>query len=160
MPDDHRESVRRQERRFRLATKGALDMKEEILRSLFTIAGLPVLETWRLENNYWPTPDFSQENLSGPNKEYHIESALRYAKLRQDSPWWLVKTPIGLMQIGWRKRVISIDWSECDVRVIVTQDDTTKSETMVHAWSELDAAKYLGALRQAAEARVGVALHV
>jgi len=60
-------------------------------------------------------------------------------------PWWLVKTHLGLIEIGWRKRVISINWSDTKVKTIVTTDNVTKDENGVHAYSVEDAVKYLKA---------------
>ena len=80
---------------------------------------------WELPNNYWPDS---------------------YVDLRRENPWWLVKTPHGLIELGPRKRVFSIHWDETNIRKIVTEDDVTKSETMVHAWNIEDALKYLKAL--------------
>lgn len=57
-----------------------------------------------------------------------------------------MKTPKGLIQIGWRKRVISIDWSDTGIRRVVTEDDVTKDDTMVHAYSYAKALAYLTAL--------------
>ena len=81
----------------------------------------------------------------------HLERILQHAEFKPD-PWWLVRTSRGLIKIGWRKRVINIDWSDTNLRVIVTPDDVTKSVVMVHAWSEEKAVEYLKAL--------GVCLHV
>lgn len=61
--------------------------------------------------------------------------------------WWFVKTPVGWVKIGWRKRVINIDWTDTPVRKIITQDDVTKTLTYVHAWSLADALKYLVSLK-------------
>ena len=61
-------------------------------------------------------------------------------------PWFLVTTKIGVIKIGWRKRVINIDWSETEVRKIISDDDVTKDETMIHAWAYEKAAEYLGVL--------------
>ncbi len=114
-----------------------LMLSEMTIKSLFHLAGFKVLKIWRLENQYWP----------------HYET---YDEIRKKSPWWLVRVGfpyspgdvevIGLIEIGWRKRVINIDWSETAVRASVTDDDVTKSETMVHAWSDTKALEYLKAL--------------
>ena len=100
-------------------------MKQEQVKGLFALAGIDVLRMWELPNQYWPDA---------------------YVEERKNSPWWLVKTPKGLIEIGWRKRVISIDWSDTDIRREVTEEDTTKSETMVHAWGNEKALTYLTAL--------------
>lgn len=96
-------------------------------KSLFTLAGIPVLAHWKLANEYWPdAPD--------------------YYETKAKSPWWLMKTSRGLIRIGWRKRVIEIDWSDTDIRKVVTTDDVTKDQESVHAWTALKAAEYLTAL--------------
>jgi len=105
-------------------------MNKEEARSIFICAGFEVKKMWELVNQYWPPA---------------------YLKERAESPWWLVRTEIGLIVIGWRKRVISIDWSNTEVRAIVTEDDVTKDETSVHAWATPKAVRYLNALREANE---------
>jgi len=95
--------------------------------SILHLAGFTTYRWWELANQYWPLhPDF--DNVR--------------------EPWWLFQTPIGLIEIGWRKRVISIDWSTTEIRKIVTQDDVTKNETLVHAWSVEKAIEYLKELRK------------
>lgn len=103
-------------------------MNEEQARALFVLAGIEVQSIHRIENKYWP------------------ES---YIELRSKSPWWLAQTPVGLIQIGWRKRVISINWENTSVRQVVTADDVTKDDTGVHAWSYIKALEYLTTLRGA-----------
>ncbi|SIT50453.1 hypothetical protein BN2476_830024 [Paraburkholderia piptadeniae] len=105
-------------------------MTEAETRGLFEVSGFRVERIYRLENQYWPlAPDYDQ--------------------LRRESPWWLVKTPIGLIMVGWRKRVLSIDWEDTSIRAVVTEDDVTKDQTMVHAYSMAKAVEYLTGLRQA-----------
>jgi hypothetical protein len=103
-------------------------MTKEEVESLFKLAGIPVLKTWELVNQYWPRCE-------------------AYAAIREAHPWWLVKTKCGLVEIGWRKRVIYIGWEDTPVRKVVTEDVTTKVETYVHAWSVNKALEYLQALR-------------
>ena len=100
-------------------------MKQEQVKGLFALAGIDVLRMWELPNQYWPDA---------------------YVEERKNSPWWLVKTPKGLIEIGWRKRVISIRWDDTPVRRVLTDDDVTKDETMVHAWGYGKALAYLTAL--------------
>lgn len=107
-------------------------MKQEHARALFEMAGFEVKSLHQLSNGYWPdVPD--------------------YAEVRRLRPWWLAITQHGPIVIGWRKRVINIDWSDTPLRHTVTEDDVTKSETMVHAYSYPKAMEYLWNLTQAAE---------
>ncbi len=105
--------------------------KEEAT-SLMTLAGFVVEETYELVNQYWP-------------------NVADYDNIRRESPWFLFLTEEGLIQVGWRKRVLNIDWSGSDYRATVeepiTQDDTTKTDTCVHAWNLGDAVKYLTTLK-------------
>jgi len=92
--------------------------------AMFEVAGFKTLNVWELVNQYWGNvPDYYQ--------------------IARDSPWWLVKTDFGLIRIGWRKRVIEIDWSDTKYRGKVTDDNVTQNDTYAHAWSELDATRYL-----------------
>ena len=84
-----------------------------------------VINHWKIENQYWP-PAYEEE--------------------KKNSPWWLVRTNKGLIEIGWRKRVISIDWKDTGVHKVLTDDDVTKGRQMVHAYSEEKALEYLKAL--------------
>ena len=99
-------------------------MEEKEVDSIFCLAGIKVLNTWEIMNRYWPRTD------------NYMDMVLKY-------PWWLVKTEFGLIQIGWRKRVISIDWSDTNLRQVVTKDEVTKSENGVHAWRVEKAVEYL-----------------
>lgn len=95
-------------------------MNRDQVLAIFVLAGISVLKTWELPNGYWP---------KHPG----------YEALREASPWWLIRTPMGLIEIGWRKRVIHIDWSDTEFKAKIGQADVTKTDTMIHAWSELDA---------------------
>jgi hypothetical protein len=111
---------------------------EQKMRVLFTLAGIEIISVWKLPNGYWPEvlpDDWSDHG--------QVSVFVRYAELRASSPWWLVKTHAGLIKIGWRKRVLNIEWSDTPIRAIITDDDVTKEPTMVHAWSELKAVEYL-----------------
>jgi hypothetical protein len=112
--------MRAQREQMRAATK-------EETSSILTLAGLRPERMWELANGYWP---------DHPN----------YDDVR--TPWWLALTPIGLVRIGRRKRVIEIVWEATDVRAIVTEDDVTKGPDMVHAWSQAKAVEYMTRLRE------------
>ena len=72
------------------------------------------------------------------------------------APWFVVETEFGPITIGWRKRVISIDWSEsiqtdAHAREITAQfegENVTKGSTSIHAWGWDKAKEYLSRIRQ------------
>ena len=116
----------------KLPTPESVRFNEKKVRALFELADFTVLNVWRLENQYWPEA---------------------YVSLRINNPWWLVETKeMGLIEIGPRKSVYSASWDKSKVRAIVTEDNVTKSETMVHAHGLDKMGEYLRALRQAATA--------
>lgn len=64
-------------------------------------------------------------------------------------PWFIVTTPMGRIKIGWRKRVINIDWSDAKARVRgeeLTADDVTKGADYIHAYGYEKAKEYLAKL--------------
>jgi len=99
-------------------------MEEIKVKALFELANLPIKNVHEIANEYWPK---------------HFD----YDEIRRGSPWWLVSTNWGLIKIGWRKRVISISWDDTPIKFIVTADDVTKNETLVHAYSYGKAVDYL-----------------
>jgi hypothetical protein len=113
-------------------------MKEEQVRAIFLLAGVEVRSLYEIKNKYWPPT---------------------YVDLIAAHPWWLVSTDKGLIEIGWRKRVISIDWKDTGVtlplvspnsaqleRSEITSDATTTWPTGVHAWTYGKAVDYLKVL--------------
>lgn len=54
------------------------------------------------------------------------------------NPWLIVTTLRGPIMIGWRKRVINIDWSDSDIiadgRELFKDENTTKDKRYVHCW--------------------------
>jgi hypothetical protein len=105
---------------------------EQHVDALFVLAGIPVFSKQILPNGYWP-------------------EVPEYQELRDASPWFLVTTSFGPVQIGWRKRVMAISWAQTPVRAHITDDDVTKSATEVHAWTYPKAVEYLAALAQVME---------
>lgn len=103
-------------------------MPEEFLRAIFLLAGIEIRCAHKLANGY-----------CGDQCE-----------VCRKNPWWLVETQMGLIKIGWRKRVISIDWSATKIRAIITTDDCTKDESSVHAWGHAKAVEHLTNLRMIA----------
>ena len=107
-------------------------MQAADVAALFSLAGYTATELQRIENGYWP---------DHPN----------YNDMRAKYPWYLVSTAEGQIRIGWRKRVIEIDWSKTSRRGEVTAEDVTKSDRMVHAWNLSKALEYLTAIRRLPE---------
>ena len=74
--------------------------------------------------------------LSTPNQ---------YCSCDNCASWYNVHTPYGKILIGWRKRVIDIDWSSwgVDFNYLFKKEDVTKSKSNIHAWGEKKAIEYL-----------------
>jgi hypothetical protein len=82
-------------------------MEREQLESLIKLTNFPVISMYPIANQYWKSAN---------------------------TPWWLMLTYWGPVVIGWRKRVVELRWEDTPVRMIVTHDDVTRNDTMVHAW--------------------------
>ena len=65
-------------------------------------------------------------------------------------PWFEVTTPVGLFTLGWRKRVISIDWSKTVgtkfAFELFANESTTMSGRTIHAWTYAKARAYIQAI--------------
>ena len=65
-------------------------------------------------------------------------------------PWFVVTTPVGPITIGWRKRVIEINWNEVPLAqssgYLFPNEDVTKDDKMIHAWSLEKAKEYIAAI--------------
>lgn len=65
-------------------------------------------------------------------------------------PWFIVTTTLGRFKIGWRKRVINIDWSETRGTKTSTElfphENVTKDERGIHAWGYEEAKAYVAAI--------------
>ena len=61
--------------------------------------------------------------------------------------------PYGDIKIGWRKRVISIDWSSTKRNLLhlFKDEDVTKEPYLVHAWGTDKAVDYLKRIHGAME---------
>jgi len=68
----------------------------------------------------------------------------------KQKPWFVVTTLIGRVKIGWRKRVISIDWEDSIIKEsaenLFPTEDVTKYGRLIHAWSYDKAREYLAVL--------------
>jgi len=65
-------------------------------------------------------------------------------------PWFIVTTSKGRIKIGWRKRVIQIDWSDSLIKeeseMMFPNEDVTKFDKVIHAWGYDKAKEYLNLL--------------
>lgn len=107
-------------------------MERKKLDALLLLAGIEPVSVHEVANKYWPDAD-------------------AYAQIRRDNPWWLVLTKVGPVVIGWRKRVISINWEDTPIRGLMVphDDDVTSTTTYCHAWSYAKALQYLTTLQSA-----------
>ena len=88
-------------------------MRDKLL-AVFTLAGIKVIKVWDIKNGYGG----------------------------EEADWLLVNTELGMITLGWRRRVIAIDWEETGIRCTVP-DEVTKGPFNVHAWSYVKAVEYL-----------------
>lgn len=62
-------------------------------------------------------------------------------------PWFLITTPKGPIKIGWRNRVIEINWNESVIEypaaALFPDEDVTKMGKIIHAWGYDKAYEYL-----------------
>lgn len=74
-----------------------------------------------------------------------------YGSVSYRGPWFRLRTKVGHFVIGWRKRVIQIDWSETgfDGTELFTGEGVTRGAHMIHALGTDKAVEYLGKIRQA-----------
>jgi hypothetical protein len=61
-------------------------------------------------------------------------------------PWFIVTTPIGRIKIGWRKRVIHLEWTNSLVKLTADElfvGDMTKYDCVIHAWGYEKAKEFI-----------------
>ena len=65
-------------------------------------------------------------------------------------PWFIVTTSKGRIRIGWRKRVILIDWIDSIIpdmsEKLFIDEDVTKFDKTIHAWGLEKAKEYIDKL--------------
>jgi len=91
-----------------------------------------------------------------------------YCPCSKCAPWFDVTTEIGEFRIGWRKRVINIEWKGLTwgpilkaikrsaqnlglSSVLFGKEDVTKGDTYIHAWGWDKATEYLRRIREHVE---------
>jgi hypothetical protein len=88
---------------------------------------------------------------AGYQKALMTEIPNKYWSKDAGHPWFNVRLPGGVIEIGWRKRVISIDWSahsKIDMTEEFKNEDVTKDSTSIHAWGHQKALDYLKLLKE------------
>jgi hypothetical protein len=60
-------------------------------------------------------------------------------------PWFKFKTPLGVFKLGWRKRVINLDWSATgkDYEHLFKTENVTVDKNSVHCWGYEKLTDYL-----------------
>lgn len=70
-------------------------------------------------------------------------------------PWLLIRTMVGTFRVGWRKRVLVLDWSQTGIRSTARQlfesENVTMDTHMIHCWGYEKATSYLKTLKAAFE---------
>jgi hypothetical protein len=70
-------------------------------------------------------------------------------------PWFVVTSRIGHIKIGWRKRVVHLEWTRSmateSASVLFPAENVTKLDHTIHAWSGEKVVEYLGVLKADAE---------
>ncbi len=83
---------------------------------------------------------FVEEIPNGYNSQYY----------NKHLPWFIVTTNKGRIKIGWRKRVINIDWSDSIIKeeskTLFPNEDVTKFDKTIHAWGCDKAKEYIDLL--------------
>jgi len=111
----------------RLNPKTAEERQKEKtdIEKCFTDADFPAIYMEQIPNEYWGDKD---------------PMALR-------SPWYNVATKIGFFKVGWRKRVLVLDWERTEVKTtadtLFQNEDVTKGERMIHCYGYGKATEYL-----------------
>jgi len=95
----------------------------------------------------WLAYQFFKEIFSSAGFEQFdlLQIPNQYGSFSYRGPWFEVQTEIGTITIGWRKRVINIEWPTIgqDLLPLFKDEDVTKSECNIHAWTEEKAIEYL-----------------
>lgn len=89
----------------------------------------------------FPQPIFVEEIPNGYSPDCYSTQHL---------PWFVVTTKVGRFTIGWRRRVIEIDWSETrgtkTSAELFASEDVTKEKRLIHADSYEKAKQYIAAI--------------
>lgn len=105
----------------------------EIFRQILANAQIPVNDMFAIPNRYWSSEDAP--------------------------PWFRVITPKGAIVLGWRKRVICLDWSRSAIEVggvdVVKDERITHGPRMCHCYGDEECTAALIRLRERVESAGG-----
>ncbi len=133
------------------------------------------LEGWDLRNyaDYKSSYDYDTETRKHCHQKCHdlkvlqnetiffekiiADSQIKYTEIRlipreyhdRPAPWFMIETEKGPVKIGYRRRVISIEWPHAeglknvDGSKLFKDEGTTAMRTYVHAWGAEKAVEYL-----------------
>src|SRR5271154_6091699 len=62
-----------------------------------------------------------------------------YHNCEYDTPWYTVETNVGKIKIGWRKRVINIEWPDRDLSFLFQKENVTQGAHFIHAYGYIKA---------------------
>lgn len=83
----------------------------------------------------------------GEHLGHYKETTNKYAGIYVNDPWFLVYTKIGMIEIGWRTHVISIDWTDTGVKQTAEElfpdENVTKEGKLIHAYGFEKAKLYI-----------------
>lgn len=80
---------------------------------------------------------------------YVKEIPNQYSQDYVNSPWFQVWTRVGMIELGWRSRVISIDYKATDLpdaakaEILFANETSTRSDKCIHAWTNEKAKDYI-----------------
>ncbi len=124
-------------------------------------------ETYFNIRTYFHTECFALSLAAKTQKEFHdifvaagfIDPVLtavpnEYGSQSYRGPWYTVPMEVGgVLRVGWRKRVIEIDWSGCHSKLhhrlaaLFAKEETTHTERIVHANDSTHAVDCLSRIR-------------
>ena len=71
----------------------------------------------------------------------------QYCPCERCTPWYRVRTEFGFFEIGWRKRVISINWRAINRNdrfgELFSEENVTQDKDYIHAWGWDKAKEYM-----------------
>ena len=89
----------------------------------------------------------------------YIESPNEYYRSEYSEPWYIFYTSKGPLKVGWRKRVIHLDWSGFPAKMSASElfpsEDVTKGPHYIHAWGFEKLERYVKVLLNESSSKSG-----